>query len=453
LFAQLPDSAHKELLAKGYLRWKFATLDSGRQKLLRDLFQRRLEVAKKLGVQVPATMTLESLQKSDIGLALVNVLGRKQSVVSWYLMFLAHPAPNVIPVLGGPTADNFKAWYDAHLEQIPNLLLRDYSKSIQEFANSEPDSVKIQGTWRGVSASTQGQPIPGFVLRSIGPTITFAFDKVTWKANPSPEAKELFGDRLSKFNVEGVFHLDATKSPKTIDLTILGSGVKTPLGTPAPRALLGIYRLEGDTLEICIAIDPDHAEERPSRFGTQSGKFLAHVILKRLPAIPGPAKDQGAGAAKTRNPFGLPDVDDPDGGEVQAFAASTKLPGGTDDPNAEQWVTRPTKGDKGSLDGEWYCRWRDAGDKEWTYCKGTAQIKTIGDRVHILFKDYQGRYLIETRRQKGRLVGRGQYLNDEEGWSQVFQIVSPERLDGAYDGGRMDFRRKLEQPSGGNQHP
>jgi len=62
---------------------------------------------------------------------------------------------------------------------------------------------------------------------------------------------------------------------------VLGSGAKTPLGTPAPRALLGIYKLEGDSLELCVAIDPDHPEERPAKFASVPGKFIAHILLKR----------------------------------------------------------------------------------------------------------------------------------------------------------------------------
>src|SRR5581483_2916210 len=58
---------------------------------------------------------------------------------------------------------------------------------------------------------------------------------------------------------------------------------KTPLGTPAPRALLGIYRLEGDSLEICIAVDPDHVEERPKAFASVPGKFISHIKLRRQP--------------------------------------------------------------------------------------------------------------------------------------------------------------------------
>jgi uncharacterized protein (TIGR03067 family) len=121
------------------------------------------------------------------------------------------------------------------------------------------------------------------VLKAIGPTVIFDGDKVTWRANPAPEVKDVFGRLLADFRLEGVFHVDPTKSPKTIDLTVLGPNAKTPIGTPAPRALLGIYRLDGDSLEICIAIDPDHAEERPTQFESVPGKFISHMKLRRQP--------------------------------------------------------------------------------------------------------------------------------------------------------------------------
>jgi uncharacterized protein (TIGR03067 family) len=143
------------------------------------------------------------------------------------------------------------------------------------------DRAMIQGTWTGVSAEMQGQRLPDLVLKAIAPTITFDGDKVTWRANPTPEAKDLFGRLLADARLEGVFHLDPTKSPKTIDLTVLGQNAKTPIGTPAPRALLGIYRLDGDSLELCIAIDPDHAEERPTRFESVPRKFISHIKLRR----------------------------------------------------------------------------------------------------------------------------------------------------------------------------
>jgi uncharacterized protein (TIGR03067 family) len=183
---------------------------------------------------------------------------------------------------------------------VVNSLNQDFTARFEEFAvkpisNQVPptaadaatsDQQKIQGTWTGVSADMHGQQLPDVVVKAIGPTVTFADDKVTWNANPTPEVKAALGPVLGNFNLEGLFHLDPTKSPKTIDLTVLGQNPKTPLGTPAPRALLGIYRLDGDSLEICIAIDPDHATERPGKFESVPGKFISHIKLRRQPPPP-----------------------------------------------------------------------------------------------------------------------------------------------------------------------
>jgi uncharacterized protein (TIGR03067 family) len=153
---------------------------------------------------------------------------------------------------------------------------------------AKSDQENIQGTWKGLSADVQGQQIPDVVVKAVSPTVTFAGDKVTWQTNPAPDAKDLFGGVLAKFSLDGVFHLDPTKSPKTIDLMVLGQNAKTPLGTPAPRALLGIYQLDGDSLEICIAVDPEHAEERPGTFASVPGKFISHIRLRRQPPAPPP---------------------------------------------------------------------------------------------------------------------------------------------------------------------
>ncbi len=156
--------------------------------------------------------------------------------------------------------------------------------TLRHEAAGQSDRDRIQGTWKPVTVSVQGQQVPDTIFKSVGPSVTFAGTKVTWKTTPAPAAKDLFGGMLAKFSLEGVFHLDPAKSPKTMDLTVLGPGARTPLGTPAPRALLGIYRLDGDTLEICTAIDPDHPEERPDKFASIPGKRIVHMILKRAPA-------------------------------------------------------------------------------------------------------------------------------------------------------------------------
>jgi uncharacterized protein (TIGR03067 family) len=217
---------------------------------------------------------------------------------TWFTLDVITQGNRTVIQVDGKTTVDFvdraatymKGHFALQVERPPQTIVQFRKIEIKELppAVAPPDTAKsdqekIQGTWKGVSASTQGQQAPEWILKAVGPTVTFADNKVTWKANPIPEADNFFGGMLAKFSLDGIVHLDPTKSPKTIDLTVLGQNAKTPLGTPAPRVLLGIYKLEGDSLEICIAIDPEHAEERPTRFESVPGKAISHIKLRRQP--------------------------------------------------------------------------------------------------------------------------------------------------------------------------
>lgn len=148
--------------------------------------------------------------------------------------------------------------------------------------------------------------------------------------------------------------------------------------------------------------------------------------------------------ARDRNPFGVPDVPDPDGQDVQNYAANVQLAGDDKDANAEQWVKDVKPGDKGSLDGEWSERWNaDGGD--WNYGTEASKIKVVGDRVYILANCSTGKYLIDLKREKNRLIGKYRGVDDPcDTGPVVFEVVSDERIDGSWGGtGRWDFRRKL----------
>src|SRR5262245_31101609 len=116
-----------------------------------------------------------------------------------------------------------------------------------------------------------------------------------------------------------------------------------------------------------------------------------------------------AGQDKTRNPFKVTDVSDPDGKDVKEFADKAKLAGDAKDANAAQWAVKETDGKAGSIDGEGYSRW-NGGPAVAEWRNGKAQVKTVGDRVYILYTEGPGTYLIDAKRDgKNRLVGR--YVN------------------------------------------
>jgi hypothetical protein len=143
------------------------------------------------------------------------------------------------------------------------------------------------------------------------------------------------------------------------------------------------------------------------------------------------------------NPFGVADVLAPDWKDVELFAATVQLAGDANDANAAPWAGVQQRE---SIDGEWAGRW-GGGSAADGWGVGTATIQTVGDRVYILFR--QGgwaNYLIDARKVgENRLVGKYLNLQDHrDSYPWVGLIVSPERIDGAWTGGRWDFRRHLQ---------
>jgi hypothetical protein len=170
--------------------------------------------------------------------------------------------------------------------------------------------------------------------------------------------------------------------------------------------------------------------------------FSLSVVAAVSLAFLGPVSSCIAG--DERNPFGVKDVPNPDGEDVQAFAREAKLLADKKDDNAPQWSEKATEGKAGSLDGEWSSRWSSVGGGVTNWYLGTAMVRTVKDRVYILYKDETGTYLIDAVRNGNRLVGR--YMNvgsnsDPTPWVGV--IVDNERIDGIWSGGRWDLRRQL----------
>ncbi len=145
-----------------------------------------------------------------------------------------------------------------------------------------------------------------------------------------------------------------------------------------------------------------------------------------------------------RNPFGVADVHDPDGADVQAFVPYVDLQGGSDDDNAKLWTDKAVSAVPGSIEGEWAGRWY-GGDIGASWDVGAVTLKTVGDRVYILFKDSEYTFLIDARRDgQDRLIGRYACVGDpSDSTPWVGRIVSPERIDGQWTAGRWDFRRKV----------
>jgi hypothetical protein len=159
---------------------------------------------------------------------------------------------------------------------------------------------------------------------------------------------------------------------------------------------------------------------------------------------------QGAARAALRNPFGVMDVPGPDDAEVLAFAAGAMLEASADDANAAAWGTLGASGRYETIAGNWSSRWNGGadptipGDTTDQWKQGLSQVREAGARVYLLFAWDHGarRGLIDARRAGDRLTGKYVNLTDPaitRPWAGL--IVSNQRIDGRWTGGRLDFRR------------
>jgi uncharacterized protein (TIGR03067 family) len=103
-----------------------------------------------------------------------------------------------------------------------------------------------QGVWRTSTSIYNGQEASAETVRSI--TRTVEKDHVVWKR----DGKSFAGTRIV---------LDPSRDPKAIDVIPDG-------GPNRDERVLGIYKLEGDRLTICMAAP---GKPRPSEFKAEKG--------------------------------------------------------------------------------------------------------------------------------------------------------------------------------------
>lgn len=113
-----------------------------------------------------------------------------------------------------------------------------------------------QGTWIATSSTFDGQKAPVDIVRSIERIV--ADDHVVWKR----DGKQFAGTKIV---------LDSTKEPNTIDVIPDG-------GPNRGERILGIYKLEQDTLTICMAAA---GNSRPTEFKAEKGSGWTLQTFKR----------------------------------------------------------------------------------------------------------------------------------------------------------------------------
>jgi uncharacterized protein (TIGR03067 family) len=116
------------------------------------------------------------------------------------------------------------------------------------------DGEKIVGTWAYVSVEVGGQKVPEEEVKEARMLFT-AEGKFT-------------ADKGKGKKMAGTYKLDPAKKPKEITTT-----------TDGDKTHLGIYKLDGDTLTICMP--EGEGAERPTEFATREGTKVVLAVLKR----------------------------------------------------------------------------------------------------------------------------------------------------------------------------
>lgn len=113
----------------------------------------------------------------------------------------------------------------------------------------------LEGTWSFTSLEVEGEPVPPAALSSS--RILIDGDRFRTE---SPEAV-----------YEGVFNIDVEAQPHGIDIEFVE-------GPEAGNWNYGIFKLEGDTLAICLDVN---GKPRPAAFRTAPGSGHAYETLRR----------------------------------------------------------------------------------------------------------------------------------------------------------------------------
>jgi uncharacterized protein (TIGR03067 family) len=144
--------------------------------------------------------------------------------------------------------------------QRPFAFKRVKNEEPAKVDSARPEAIKaelkrFEGTWSYASIITDGKPLTEQELD--GKRLILSGDRFTVTSSGDP--------------VRGIYAVDPTKSPKTLDVTF-GDGPN------AGKTLKGIYELDRDNCKVCINMGD---QPRPTEFVSKPGDGHALEALKR----------------------------------------------------------------------------------------------------------------------------------------------------------------------------
>ncbi|HVS40268.1 MAG TPA: protein kinase [Gemmataceae bacterium] len=160
--------------------------------------------------------------------------------------------PDGLLVAGGPEGllpGRITIW-DGRPPNAPPL---QTPPAAEETAAARAELDKLQGAWEFVSVEDDGRKPPAEQLH--GRTLTIDGDRLRFQSG---------GRVVSEYAVR----IDPSWLPKEIALTA------------QKKTVLGVYRLEGDELKVCLNKAPD--QERPQALGAPEGSGRVAFVFKRM---------------------------------------------------------------------------------------------------------------------------------------------------------------------------
>ena len=144
-------------------------------------------------------------------------------------------------------------WRSTLVVMVGTLALAGVGAAADE-VDVDAETKKIQGAWILVSSESDGKAVPAEDLKER--KLQMVFDK--------DEVLATMEERVVSL---GTFKLDPARTPRWYDRTYSD-------GTPRR----GIYRLEGDTLTICLA---GLGKDRPTTFETKKDDGRSLLVYQR----------------------------------------------------------------------------------------------------------------------------------------------------------------------------
>jgi uncharacterized protein (TIGR03067 family) len=126
--------------------------------------------------------------------------------------------------------------------------------------NSARDLEQLQGRWSATSLQVRGRSMTAGELENLKFALEIKGTQVTF--GPAAASRQ------------GQVRVDPSRMPRAMDITVKDEAGKT-------KVLLAIYKLEQDTLTLCLPTSPE-VPSRPAEFESSPESNTTLVVLRRV---------------------------------------------------------------------------------------------------------------------------------------------------------------------------